>query len=192
MLRPRNVAPPASEADRPNVAFGSRASPSAIDGRASTSGMPVRDRGPVAVQYIAKGQFRTHAPQRVRSLFNHLIGTGDQGRRDFKAQRPSGVHIDDQLKRCRELDRKVSRFGTFQYIVNISCGASTHSSDHRIGASRPVHTRVASRESVCLPLVRKPRSASGSGTSTGWKGLAPHLLSASPFLRTLHQCHRGL
>jgi hypothetical protein len=38
---------------------------------------PVRDRGPVAVQYVAKGQLLTHAPQQS-NLFDRLVFAGNQ------------------------------------------------------------------------------------------------------------------
>ena len=35
----------------------------------------------------------THAPQQIRCLFNHLVGTRKQGRWNFKAERLGGLEV---------------------------------------------------------------------------------------------------
>jgi hypothetical protein len=53
----------------------------------------------------ASGQSRPNASEQMASLFDHLIGEREQRRRDFQAERFGGLHIDEEFKGCRQLDR---------------------------------------------------------------------------------------
>jgi hypothetical protein len=52
-------------------------------------------------------------------LFDDLVGSDEQSGRDFETKRFGGLLVDPQLERGRKLDRQVSRFGAFQYLINV-------------------------------------------------------------------------
>ena len=57
----------------------------------------------------AKGHKQSPAPQRMSSLFNHLIDAAHQGQRNIQTERLRGPEIDDQLDVRSLLDRQVVR-----------------------------------------------------------------------------------
>src|SRR5262249_27836234 len=70
------------------------------------------------------GQQRTHASQQKRTLFDHLAGA-QQNRWGYrKAERLRGLEVDDHLKFCRKLHRKIARLGAAQDAIDIG-GAAT-------------------------------------------------------------------
>ena len=67
---------------------------------------PPFERGTSAGSQAAKKQRYIIRParergavnNRVRALFDHLIGDGEQRRRNLDPQQPSGLHVEDELE----------------------------------------------------------------------------------------------
>jgi hypothetical protein len=68
-------------------------------------------------------QFQTHAPQQIATLFDHLIGAGEQCWRQIEAKGLCGPRIDDQIKLGWLLDWKIGRLRPAQNLVDIVGGA---------------------------------------------------------------------
>ena len=67
---------------------------------------------------VAKCQSRHFALRQNSVLFDHLVGAGEQRRRDFEAKRPRCGQIDDEFKPGRLLNRDIGRFCSPQNFVD--------------------------------------------------------------------------
>ena len=61
----------------------------------------------------------TNAPQQTASLFDHLVGAGEQRGRHGEAEHPGGLDIDDQLELGRLHDRQVRRLRALEDAAGI-------------------------------------------------------------------------
>src|SRR5947209_15582677 len=68
---------------------------------------------------IHLGHKRTHAAQQMAELLNHLVGCGEQRRRDVDTELFRCFEIDDQLEPGGLHDWKVRRRFTFKYAADI-------------------------------------------------------------------------
>src|SRR5215831_1676315 len=89
---------------------------------------------------------------KTASLFDHLVGAGEQGRRDFEANRLRGLEIQDKLEFRGLLDRKVTGLGALQNLVDASTapGRSLRSAGKARSRSATEDTSTGSR--------RRPRA----------------------------------
>jgi hypothetical protein len=67
-------------------------------------------------------QQATYAAQQTAPLFDHLVGAGEQHRRNFEAQRLCGFQIDRYFEFGWQLYRKIGRFSTFEDLAGIDAG----------------------------------------------------------------------
>jgi hypothetical protein len=57
---------------------------------------------------------------KIASLFDHLVGTGQLGRRHVEAERLGGLEVDCQLVFRGRLNRQVGRFLTLEDAIDVA------------------------------------------------------------------------
>src|SRR6516164_10974365 len=67
-------------------------------------------------------QKRTFALQQIASLFDHLVGAREDGRRNVEAQPLGGPEVDDKFVLHRRLHREIGRFLALEDAVNVAGG----------------------------------------------------------------------
>src|SRR5262245_62852941 len=114
-------------------------------------------------------QSRLNAPQQTASLFDHLVGAGEEWRRNFEAKRPSGVEVDDQLYLGGLMDRQVGRLLAFENPPSVDAGLTI-----RVRNTASVAHQAAGRGEFAKLVDRRHRVAerecgelAGSGDKEG-------------------------
>jgi hypothetical protein len=92
-----------------------------VIGRSPLIGLNIGVRKPddaVTERHAAK--HRTTRSQRGRLLFDHLVGKGDERRRQRNSERPRGALIDRQTELVRLIDWEVAGLGTLDDLRQIT------------------------------------------------------------------------
>src|SRR5215813_5925566 len=89
------------------------------------------------MQKFPAGKFHFEPPF---TSFDHLVGEGEQRRRNRQAERLGDLQIDDEIEFNRLLDRQIGRLRSAQNPVNITSGApelvsKVYSIGHQTSAS---------------------------------------------------------
>jgi hypothetical protein len=106
----------------------------------------------------------TNAPQQTPTLFDHLVGAGEQGYRHGNPERLDGLKIDDQLDFRDLLHRQVSG-GLLERAERLRCLSLARNNHRRIGKLRAQRNRLSS---LCRNTHEKSRyrPVIGGGSST--------------------------
>src|SRR5262249_49858677 len=75
---------------------------------------------------IVRSNARAHGRPHARGLLDQLIRTPKQRQRNGQAQRLRGLELDGKRELRRLLDRKITRLGTLEDLVDVARGAAMH------------------------------------------------------------------
>jgi hypothetical protein len=90
-------------------------------------------------------QQETHAPQQFNSLFNHLVGPGEQVRWDSQIHRAGGLQVDAEYDAGRLDEGQFGDLGAAQQAVDVARGLALE-----VVSVEAVHQQCSRREVVAV------------------------------------------
>src|SRR5215472_13188999 len=87
---------------------------------------------------------------RLAHSFNHLVGDGEQSRRNVDAECSGGFQIDDQLVLGRRLNRQIAWLLALEDAIDIGCCLPV-----RLKHLNPIGHQAAARDEVAERIDRK-------------------------------------
>jgi hypothetical protein len=101
--------------------------------------------------YVAFVPLATNAPQQITSLFDHLVGTGEQRRGHIDPKRLGGLHVDHHFVLGRRLHREVGWLLALEDAINVAGRAP-----ERIYCIRSIGDQAAANGVVAVGVDRGP------------------------------------
>jgi hypothetical protein len=92
---------------------------------------PNSDQTFCSVANAAMCQQRTHAPQQITTLFDHLVGAGEYRRRNGEAEGLGSFEVNDKLELGRRLNRKIGRVLALEDAIDVAGRAPINSRQNR-------------------------------------------------------------
>ncbi len=122
----------------------------------------------------------------VGTSLDYLIGTSEQGRRHFDAERLGGRQVDDEIELDRLLDRQVGRLCPAQDLIDIVAGAPV-----KIQEVRSIGHQTAGFGELPKTVHRRQSCAQRQGVDAGLVSGDERIGSDIKRLRAARECLEG-
>src|ERR1035437_1577597 len=111
----------------------------------------------------------TNAPQQTESLFDHLVGGGEQLRMEFEPERFGGLEVDHKIEFCGPYDRKIGRLRALENPPGVDAGLPIG-----IHYALPVAHQATSHGDLAIGIDRRHRVARTLQRLSRYRGCCWH------------------